>query len=168
MTYEFDEDARNEAAEHSATADVIEQLRELCRAMASRLGAGGARGHTVDFVPAAWANVVSLPASIPQTGQISRGDVLDIGNRVRQGTSPATELFVASFVWGLGIHRPRSKSAARYSRRRAASASRTRLYGCLSSHPRLSAAAKFGALIPEILTIRAYHLGHGSVWRCAR
>ena len=52
--------------------------------------------------PSAWAKVVSLPVSVPRTGKISRGDVLDIGERVRKGTSPATELLVTSFVWGWG------------------------------------------------------------------
>ena len=74
---------------------------ELCRTEASRLGAAGVRGHTINFVPSAWAKVVSLPVSVPRTGKISRGDVLDIGERVREGTSPATELL----VWCLVISR---------------------------------------------------------------
>lgn len=102
MTYYFDGMAQDEASGHPAPEDRIEQLRELCRAKASLLGTAGVRGHTINFVAAAWAKIVSLPASVPRVGRISRGDVLDIGSRVRQGTSPATELLVTSFVWGWG------------------------------------------------------------------
>ena len=100
MTYDFGGQAQDEASGHPA--ERIEQLRELCRTKASRLSAAGVRGHTINFVPSAWAKIVSLPVSVPRTGKISRGDVLDIGERVRKGTSPATELLVTSFVWGWG------------------------------------------------------------------
>ncbi len=102
MTYDFDGQAQHEASGHPAPAERIELLRQLSRTKASRLGTAGVRGHTINFVPSAWAKVVSLPVSVPRTGKISRGDVLDIGERVREGTSPATELLVTSFVWGWG------------------------------------------------------------------
>lgn len=101
MTYDFDGQAQHEASGHPGPAERIELLRQLCRTEASRLGAAGVRGHTINFVPSAWAKVVSLPVSVPRTGKISRGDVLDIGERVREGTSPATELL----VWCLVISR---------------------------------------------------------------
>ena len=58
-----------EAAEYPATADAIERLSRQCSTKLSRLGEAGVRGHTIDFVPSAWANVVSLPASVPRTRQ---------------------------------------------------------------------------------------------------
>jgi hypothetical protein len=33
---------------------------------------------------------------------ICRGEVMDVGRRVREGTRPATDLLLASFVWGSG------------------------------------------------------------------
>ena len=102
MTYEFDEDARNAAAKYLATADVVEQLGRLCRSKAKKLDPAGVRGHTITVVPATWEKAVRLPDSVPLSGKISRGDVLDIGKRVREGTLPATDLLIASFVWGWG------------------------------------------------------------------
>lgn len=43
MTYDFHGKAQDEASGHPAPADRIEQLRELCRTKASRLGAAGYR-----------------------------------------------------------------------------------------------------------------------------
>lgn len=102
MTYEFDEDARKAAAKYPATAEAMESLGPLCRARAKKLGPAGVRGHTITFVPATWEKAVSLPDSVPRSGKISRGDMLDTGERVRERTSPATDLFAASFVWGWG------------------------------------------------------------------
>jgi hypothetical protein len=102
MTYEFDENARGAAAKYPATVDVIERLGRLCRSKAEKLGPDGVRGHSIMFVPATWGNAVRLPDSVRLSGKISRGEVLDIGKRVREGMSPATDLFIASFVWGWG------------------------------------------------------------------
>jgi hypothetical protein len=102
MTYEFDEDARNAAAKYPVTVDAIGWLGRLCRTKAKELSPAGVRGHTTAFVPATWENAVSLPNSLRRSGKISRGDALDIAERVRDGELSATELFVGSFVWGWG------------------------------------------------------------------
>jgi hypothetical protein len=49
---------------------------------------------------------------VPRTGRISRGEVLDIGQQVRARTRPATDLLVASFIWGWGTtgYGPRARS----------------------------------------------------------
>jgi Putative 8-oxoguanine DNA glycosylase OGG-like protein len=60
------------------------------------------RGHAVSFSAAAWDDPPGLPASVPRTGRIARGDVLDIGELVRDGKLGTTDLFAASFVWGWG------------------------------------------------------------------
>jgi hypothetical protein len=102
MAYEYDEDARNAAAKYPATVETIERLGRLCRTKTKKLGPTGVRGHTTTFVPATWEKAVRLPDSVPLSGKTSRGDVLDIGKRVREGTSPATDLLIASFIWGWG------------------------------------------------------------------
>jgi hypothetical protein len=60
------------------------------------------RGHKVSFSVVAWDEFPGLPDSVPRTGLISRGVVRDIGERVRKKTLHATDLLVASFVWGWG------------------------------------------------------------------
>jgi hypothetical protein len=102
MPYEFDEQARQEAADHPGSEAEAARLRDQCVRKAAELGEDGVRGDTIGFSLAAWDEPPGLPGSIPKTGRISRGDVLDIGERVRAGTFPAADLFAASFVWGWG------------------------------------------------------------------
>lgn len=102
VAYEYDEDARREADNHPASEHEVERLREQCARKAAVLGDGGIRGHTISFSVTSWDEPPGLPPSVPRTGHISRGDVLDIGARVRAGTLPAADLLVASFIWGWG------------------------------------------------------------------
>jgi hypothetical protein len=102
MTYASDEQARREAAAHPASEDESGRLREQCRRMSAELTDRSVRSHVVSFSLPAWDQPPGLPSSIPRNGRISRGDVLDIGQQVRAGTLCATDLFVASFVWGWG------------------------------------------------------------------
>jgi hypothetical protein len=60
------------------------------------------RGHTVSFSVKSWDEPPGLPEGVPRTGCISRGEVLDIGRQVRARMRPATDLLVASFIWGWG------------------------------------------------------------------
>jgi hypothetical protein len=102
VAYEFDEQARQEAAAHAANFDEVARLREQRTRKAAELGDDGVRGHAVSFSVTAWDEPPGLPDSVPRTGRISRGDVLHIGGRVRAGTLPAADLLAASFVWGWG------------------------------------------------------------------
>ena len=102
VAYEGDEQAREEAAAHLVSEDEAERLREQCARKAAELGESGVRGHTVSFSVTAWDEQHGLPDGIPRTGRISRGDVLDIGERVRAAMLRATDLLAASFVWGWG------------------------------------------------------------------
>jgi hypothetical protein len=102
MAYEFDEQARQEAAERPLSEDQAGRLRDQCVRKAAELGPVGVRGHAVSFSAAAWDDPPGLPASVPRTGRIARGDVLDIGELVRDGKLGTTDLFAASFVWGWG------------------------------------------------------------------
>jgi hypothetical protein len=102
VAYKHDEEARQEAAAHPVSGDRAAQLREQCARKAAGLGESGVRGHTVSFSPAAWDKPPGLPIGVPRAGSICRGEVLDIGERVRAGTLPAADLFAASFVWGWG------------------------------------------------------------------
>lgn len=60
------------------------------------------RGHTVSFPVTSWDEPPGLPEGVPRTGQISRGDVLDLGQQVRARMRPAADLLLASFIWGWG------------------------------------------------------------------
>lgn len=102
VAYESDEQARQEAAAQLVSEDEVGRLHEQCRRKAAELGNDGVRGHTVNFSVTAWDEPPGLPGSVPRTGRISRGDVLDIGERVRDRTLCATDLLAASFVWGWG------------------------------------------------------------------
>ncbi len=100
--YEWDEQARQEAAGYPVSEDEIVQLREQHERKADDLGANGVRGHKVRFCVQAWDEPPGLPGSVPRASFISRGDLLDIGERVRTGRLPAADLLVASFAWGWG------------------------------------------------------------------
>jgi len=102
MAYEFDHDARKEAGRYLVSADLTDQLRKQCEVKSAELGPMGIRGQAIRFSFDSWNQPPGLPESIPRTGPISRGQVLDIGQRVRETRSAATELLVASFVWGWG------------------------------------------------------------------
>jgi hypothetical protein len=61
----------------------------------------GVRRHEVSLCVQEW-EPPGLPDSFSRTCVISRGDVLDIGEQVREKTLPAADLLVASFVGGWG------------------------------------------------------------------
>jgi hypothetical protein len=102
VTYEWDEQASKEAASYPVSACDADALRRQCSKKAACLGADGVRGHAVSFPVAAWDEPSGLPDGVPRTGRIPRGDVLDIGQQTRARTRPATDLLVASFIWGWG------------------------------------------------------------------
>jgi hypothetical protein len=102
MAYEFDEQARQEAAEHRLSEYETGRLKDQCARKATALGPDGVRADTVSFSAAAWDEPPGLPVSIPRTGCITRGDVLDLGEQVRDGALHATDLLAASLVWGWG------------------------------------------------------------------
>ena len=102
MTYEWDEQAAKEAADYPVSASAADVLRGQCSEKAADLGPEGVRGHTVRFPVTAWDEPSGLPDGVPRTGRISRGDVLDIGQQVGIRARPATDLLVASFIWGWG------------------------------------------------------------------
>jgi hypothetical protein len=104
MPYEYDEQARQEAAGHQVSQDEAARLRVLCDQKAKEFGREGVRSHCVRFSVTAWDEPLGhLPPSVPRGGRICRGDVLDIGEQVRAGKLPVTDLFTASFIWGTGM-----------------------------------------------------------------
>jgi hypothetical protein len=102
VTYEWDGQGSKEAADHPASDSDIAVLRGQCSRKAAGLGADGVRSHTVSFPVTAWDEPPGLPDGVHRDGRISRGDVLDIGQQVRAKARPATDLLVASFIWGWG------------------------------------------------------------------
>lgn len=117
VTYEWDDQARKEAAEHPISGPDADILRGECSRKAAGLGPDGVRGHSVGFTVAAWDKPPGLPDGVPRTGCISRGDVFGIGHQVRAGVRTATDLLTASFIWGWGTagygpHRLRDIRAA--------------------------------------------------------
>ena len=102
MTYEWDEQASKEAANYPVSAADAAVLRRQCSKKGADLGPDGVRSHTVCFPVAAWDQPPGLPDGVPRTGGISRGCVLDVGQQVRARTRPATDLLIASFIWGWG------------------------------------------------------------------
>lgn len=103
MPYQHDEQARQEADAHRISDDDTEQLRVLCMEKLSRLGDAGLRGHAAEFRVTAWHGLPSLPDAILNRGRITRGDVLDIGERVRARDLSPVVLLAASFAWGTGM-----------------------------------------------------------------
>ena len=103
MPYQHDEQARQEADAHRISDDDAGQLGALCIEKLRELGDGGLRGHTTEFQVTAWHRLPSLPDTILNRGRISRGDLLDIGERVRAGDLSPVILLAASFAWGMGI-----------------------------------------------------------------
>jgi hypothetical protein len=102
VTYEWDEQARKEAADYPVSKGDADLLREQCSRKAAEVGPDGVRGHTVSFSVTAWDEPPGLPERVPKAGRISRGDVLDIGQQVRARMLPAADLLAASFIWGWG------------------------------------------------------------------
>lgn len=110
MPYEDDEQARDEASAHPVSKDEAARLsglckkkRGLCKKKLRELGDAGVRGHTVEFSVTAWHGLPALPESILNRGRVSRGDVLDIGEQVRDGQLSPVVLLAASFAWGTGL-----------------------------------------------------------------
>jgi hypothetical protein len=102
VTYKWDEQASKEAADYPVSAPETDMLRRQCSRKAAGLGLDGVRSHTVSFPVTAWDEPPGLPEGVSRSGHISRGDVLDIGQQARAQARPATDLLVASFIWGWG------------------------------------------------------------------
>jgi 8-oxoguanine DNA glycosylase-like protein len=102
VTYEWDDQARKEAAEYPVSGADADMLRGECSRKAADLGPDGVRSHRVRFPVTTWDEPTGLPDGVPRTGCISRGDVLDIGVQVRAGARTASDLLAASFIWGWG------------------------------------------------------------------
>jgi hypothetical protein len=99
---EWDEQASKEAAGYPVSVPGAAALRRQCTQKAADLGPDSVRSHTVRFPVAAWDEPTGLPDGVPRTGCISRGDVLDIGQQVRDRARPPSDLLAASFIWGWG------------------------------------------------------------------
>ncbi|MEU8610707.1 hypothetical protein AB0C29_22230 [Actinoplanes sp. NPDC048791] len=96
MTYEHDEEARREAADHALSEADLRQLAAQVAAKRTSLGEDGWRGQSIAFAPANWAGLIDgMP--LTQPGRISRGEVFDIAAR-----GSVVDVFTASFVWGSG------------------------------------------------------------------
>src|SRR5260221_14746065 len=103
MAYEFDQQARQEAADHPVSEGEIARLRLQSSRKAGELGTEGVRGHTATFSPESWAGLLEhLPPQIAGSGRITRGDVFDIAADVRAARARAAQLLTASFLWGSG------------------------------------------------------------------
>ena len=97
MTYQHDEEARQEAAAHALDGPDLAQLAAWVAATQAGLGPAGWRGQSIPFNPTAWTGLIDgLRTAHP--GQITRGEVLDLAAR---GTP--RDVFIASFVWGSGL-----------------------------------------------------------------
>ena len=82
MAYEYDDQARQEAAGYRVSQDEAQQLRDMCARKAAEFGNSGVRSHSARFSVAAWDEPPgSLRSAIPRSGRISRGDVLDLGTQ---------------------------------------------------------------------------------------
>lgn len=95
MTYEHDEQAADEAASHTLTAEQLDTLRDAVTAKRARLGTeGGVRGHRIEFGDN-WGEAV--PAALRSGAGVSRSDVFDLA-----ATGDWVSVFAASFIWGTG------------------------------------------------------------------
>jgi hypothetical protein len=103
MSCHDDEEARQEAAAHRISDDEVARLSGLSMRKSRELGTAGVRGHSVEFSVIAWHGLPGLPDSILNTGRISRGDVLDIGEQVRAEKLSPVVLLATSFAWGYGM-----------------------------------------------------------------
>jgi hypothetical protein len=103
MPYQHDEQARQDADAYRISNEDGEQLRILCMEKIRALGDGGLRGHPAHFRATAWHDLPGLPDPILSRGRNTRGDVLDIGERVRAEGLSHVVLLAASFAWGTGM-----------------------------------------------------------------
>ena len=70
MAYEYDDQARQEAAGHGVSQDEAERLRDVCARKAAEFGNGGVRSHSARFSVAAWDE----PPGSLSSGGISGSD----------------------------------------------------------------------------------------------
>ncbi|TXI54392.1 hypothetical protein [Mycolicibacterium mageritense] len=95
MAYEFDNQARDEAAHYTLSDDKLVELRAQVKAKLAGLGPDGVRAHRVSYKPDRWAGLI--PAPLTGATVISRGDVFDLA-----AGGDLTAVLAASFLWGSG------------------------------------------------------------------
>lgn len=94
MAYEHHGQAAEEAARHALTAEQLTMLNDQVSAKRTQLGAGGVRGHRIEF-GGNWGEAV--PSALRSSAGVSRGDVFDLA-----ATGDWMSVFAASFIWGTG------------------------------------------------------------------
>lgn len=99
MNFLDDETAAREAASSPVRSFADGELVRRCRAVLD--SEGGVRGHRIKFSPTAWQSVLGEIPTLAGRSSITRSDVFDIAQHVKQGRSPR-DLFTASYIWGWG------------------------------------------------------------------
>ena len=75
MAYEYDEQARSEAAERALHEHQLAELSALVQQKRRQLGYEGVRIHEVRYDHTSWAGL--LPGSLAERDVVTRGDVFD-------------------------------------------------------------------------------------------
>lgn len=94
VSYEYDDQATEEAARFALPPEQRDVLRDRLAATRPVLGSGGVRGHRI-AIGTHWDE--ALPHGLRNAASVSRGDVFDIA-----ASADWSAVFAASFIWGTG------------------------------------------------------------------
>jgi hypothetical protein len=102
MAYEYDDDARLEAAEHPLDAGRVDDIARGCRELVEHHGPDPVTAHGITYSQDAWADLLNALPPVAREGRVTRSDVFEVATEVSSRQRPARDLFTASYIWGQG------------------------------------------------------------------
>lgn len=102
MTYEYDDDAGREAANHALGPVRVDEIARRCHELLEQLGPDAVAGHSISYSKDAWIGLLDVLPPAAREGRVTRGDVFEVAKAVSSGQQPVRDLFTASYIWGQG------------------------------------------------------------------
>lgn len=99
MRYEYEAQARTEAADYALSAERLSELHKFVDAKRRRFGDESVAAHCVRYDPEKWTGLI--PAPLAGRDLISRGDIFRLAE-----AGDVTAVFAASVLWGTGRRGP--------------------------------------------------------------
>lgn len=103
MTYEYNADARAEAAKHPVSSVGLDEIARRCAALRYQHGPDAPASHEINYSTDTWNGLLDALPPTARDGHVTRRDVFEVAQAVSLDERPVRDLFSASYIWGQGL-----------------------------------------------------------------